>query len=101
MMRASGAGFVSSARAGNAAAKITAKTAAARKDAPRPATAATALVKCDSFITTLRSSRGCGAGSHAHCKTTSKLWWRRDRTRRGKRPATLYEMELNAEEKFA
>ena len=44
MMRASGDGFVSSARAGNAAIQIAAKSAAARKCTPHPLAAAAALV---------------------------------------------------------
>src|ERR1700722_10925522 len=105
IMRASGAGFVSSARAGSAAAnvtvKITVRSAAARKSTRRPVCPATALVKCDSFITDLRSSRGRVSRLTRSLQNDVKtvVAPRQDSAREA--PATLYEMELNAEEKFA
>src|SRR4029077_8776355 len=104
IMRASGAGFVSSARAGSAAAnitvKITVRSAAAHKSTRRPVCTATALVKCDSFITNLRSSRGREQTHTLIAKRRQTVVAPRQDSAR-EAPATWYEMELNAEEKFA
>src|SRR5271166_2961095 len=99
-MRASGAGFASSAWAGSAAAKITVKSAAARKSAQRPVCTATALVKCDSFITDLRSSRGRMSRLTRSLQNDVKTVVAPRQDSAPEAPATLYEMELNAEEKI-